>query len=285
MCARASSGDSTSAVAAVGAIAVVQCATPSIAALRACGAKRRCRRASIPSGSHHPRCRAADTHATRAPADAASTRSPLASGRLTQDRRMTVTRPSRAALANGGCGEARARARSRCAMPTFRCRAIPRCPSDDLGGCAGRRGAPTSDLRRRCGERVPGEERMPVARAARLARSIHRSTPGRRIASLVGGFARDRSDDRRGISDRACGRPTAARARPGATGPRWGRGIRGPAAGLGSPAGGWLAGWSGEVTRLGQRRISAITSPYSVSPTGVKPTRWKNSSGPPSPAS
>ncbi len=31
--------------------------------------------------------------------------------------------------------------------------------------------------------------------------------------------------------------------------------------------------------------ISAMTSPYSVSPTGVKPTRSKNACGPPSPAS
>ena len=76
-----------------------------------------------------------------------------------------------------------------------------------------------------------------------------------------------------------------ARKRPGATGPRWGRGIRGPAAGLGCPGRGCVAACSGDVRASGQRRISAMTSPYSVSPTGVKPTRWKNSSGPPSPAS
>lgn len=47
-----------------------------------------------------------------------------------------------------------------------------------------------------------------------------------------------------------------------------GEGIRGPAAGPQA------------VTR-----ICAMTSPYAVSPTGVKPTRWKKCSGPPSPAS
>lgn len=34
-----------------------------------------------------------------------------------------------------------------------------------------------------------------------------------------------------------------------------------------------------------QRRISAMTSPYSVSPTGVKPIRAKKASGPASPSS
>ena len=33
------------------------------------------------------------------------------------------------------------------------------------------------------------------------------------------------------------------------------------------------------------RRISAMISPYSVSPTGVKPTRSKKACGPPSPPS
>jgi hypothetical protein len=43
--------------------------------------------------------------------------------------------------------------------------------------------------------------------------------------------------------------------------------------------------YSGCTAGTAQMRISAITSPYSVSPTGVNPTRWKNTSGPPSPAS
>jgi len=34
-----------------------------------------------------------------------------------------------------------------------------------------------------------------------------------------------------------------------------------------------------------QTLTRAMTSPYSVSPTGWKPTRWKNASGPPTPGS
>ena len=52
-----------------------------------------------------------------------------------------------------------------------------------------------------------------------------------------------------------------------ATGSRWGRGSEAP-----PPV--------QSVTR-----ICAMTSEYSVSPTGSKPTRRKNASGPPSPAS
>ena len=80
-------------------------------------------------------------------------------------------------------------------------------------------------------------------------------------------------------SDRIPGR--ADRAYPdgdeGATRLRWGRGFEVP-----PPVSAWYTG-QGEGCQ--EKRISAITSVYSVSPTGVKPTRWKNASGPPSPGS
>ena len=70
----------------------------------------------------------------------------------------------------------------------------------------------------------------------------------------------------------------------GDDGASMGEGIRNPAADHSVRAS--RAPRCSDVGRAGaQKRISAMTSAYSVSPTGVKPTRWKNASGPPVPAS